>query len=166
VNWLDIVIIVGIAIGFIKGLFDGFIKQVVSFLALALAIFFAGQLARFLCEWALYLDVFASMTPGILHAVCYIIAFVAIIIVIVLLGRIVNIAIKMTPAKLLNTLLGGLFGALVWIFSLSIVFNLLFVFDSQSWLISKQTQSKSVLYDGVKAVVPTVYPFMKEFFGK
>jgi membrane protein required for colicin V production len=106
------------------------------------------------------------MNQGILSALCYIFAFVLIILVIVFLGKIVNIAIKMTPAKFLNILLGGLFGALVWIFSLSIVFNLLYIFDSQSMLISRQTQSRSILYDGVKAVVPTVYPFMKEYFKK
>jgi membrane protein required for colicin V production len=166
VSWLDTGIIICVLIGFIKGLFDGFIKQVVSFLALLAAIFFAGQFARFMRDWLLHFDAFSSMNPGIFSAVCYILAFVLIIIVIVLLGKIVNIAIKMTPAKLLNTLLGGLFGALVWIFSLSIVLNLLSAFDSQSWLISKQTQSKSILYDGVKAVVPTVYPFIKEYFIK
>jgi membrane protein required for colicin V production len=163
-NWLDIVIIVGIAIGLIKGLFDGFIKQLVSFLALILALFFSGQFALFLRDWLRQLDAFSSMNQGILSAICYIFAFVLIIIVIVLLGKVVDIAIKMTPAKFLNILLGGLFGALVWIFSLSIVFNLLYVFDSQSLLISKQTQSKSIFYDGVKAVVPTVYPFMRAYF--
>jgi membrane protein required for colicin V production len=165
-NWLDIFIIVCIVIGLIKGFFDGFIKQVVSFLALILALFFSGQLALFLRDWLRQFDAFLSMNYGILSAICYILAFVLIIIVIVLIGKVVNIAIKMTPAKILNILLGGLFGALVWIFSLSIIFNLLYVFDSQSTLISEQTQSKSIFYDGVKVVVPTVYPFMKAYFNK
>jgi membrane protein required for colicin V production len=166
VNWLDIVILSCAAVGLIKGLFDGFIKQAVSFLALVAAIFFAGQLTRFLRGWLLQFDLFSSISPGIFSAICYILAFSLIIIAIVLIGKIVDVAIKMTPAKPLNVLLGGLFGTLIWAFSLSIVFNLLFVFDSQSRLITKQTQEKSILYEGIRSIVPTVYPFMKEYFKK
>jgi membrane protein required for colicin V production len=130
------------------------------------AIFFAGQLARLMRGFLLHFEFFSSMSSGILSGVCYILAFAVIIIVIVLLGKVVNVAIKMTPAKLLNTLLGGLFGALIGIFSLSILFNLLFVFDTQSRLITKETQSKSIFYEGVREVVPTVYPFIKTYFKK
>jgi membrane protein required for colicin V production len=165
-NWLDILIIICIAAGLIRGLFAGFIKQVVSFLALILAIFFSGQLALFLRASSQRLDAFSSMNQAILSALCYILAFVLIIIIIVLLGRIINIAIKMTPAKWLNILLGGLFGALIWIFSLSIAFNLLHVFDFQSGIIKKETQEKSIFYKNVKSVVPTVYPFIREYFKK
>jgi membrane protein required for colicin V production len=163
-NWLDLIIIVCIAIGLLKGLFDGFIKQVVSFIALVAAIFFAGQLAKLMRDSLLQFDFFSSMSSGIFSAICYILAFSLIIIAIVLLGRVVDVAIKMTPAKVLNILLGGLFGALIWLFSLSILFNILFAFDSQSRLITRQMQEKSVLYDSVKAVVPTIYPFIKEYF--
>ncbi|MDR2057507.1 MAG: CvpA family protein [Dysgonamonadaceae bacterium] len=164
--WLDIVIIICIAFGLIKGLKDGFVKQIVSFLALICAIFFAGQLAQLMREALLRFGFFSSMSSGIFTGICYILAFSLIIIAIVLLGKIVDIAIKMTPVKILNILLGGIFGALIWVFSLSIVFNLLQVFDFQSQLIKKQTQEKSIFYENVKNVVPTVYPFLKEYFKK
>ena len=44
-NWLDITLVCLAGLGFVKGLFDGFIKQVVSLLALVLAIYFCGQIA-------------------------------------------------------------------------------------------------------------------------
>jgi membrane protein required for colicin V production len=163
-NWLDIIILICLAIGLVKGLFDGFVKQIVSFLALVVAIFFAGQLADLGRTGLQHWDVFSSLSPGILTAVCYILAFSVIVIIIVLLGKVVNIAIKMTPAQLLNRLLGGLFGVLVWLFSLSIVFNLLAAFDPHSTVISEQTQTKSALYSGTKNAVPTIYPFIKEYF--
>jgi membrane protein required for colicin V production len=72
----------------------------------------------------------------------------------------------MTPARILNVLLGALFGSLVWLFSLSILFNILFAFDSDSQLISKEIQKKSILYERVRAVVPTIYPFIKEYFKR
>jgi membrane protein required for colicin V production len=163
-NWLDILIIVCVGGGLVKGLFDGFVKQAVSFVALIAAIFFAGQLAKLMRDYLSTFDFFASMSSGIFSAVCYILTFSLIIIVIVFLGRIVDIAIKMTPAKLLNALLGGLFGGLIGLFSLSILFNILFAFDSKSQLIPKQMQEQSFFYDGVKATVPTIYPFIKTYF--
>ena len=39
-NWLDITLLCLAGIGFVKGLFDGIIKQVVSLIALVIAIFF------------------------------------------------------------------------------------------------------------------------------
>ncbi|GHT10710.1 hypothetical protein FACS189415_4680 [Bacteroidia bacterium] len=165
-NWLDIVIIVCVAIGLIKGLFDGFVKQAVSFVALIAAIFFAGQLAKLMRDYLIHFDFFATMSSGIFSAVCYILTFSLIIIVIVLLGKVVDVAIKMTPAKPLNVLLGGLFGILIWLFTLSILFNILFAFDSQSKLIPKQVQEKSILYNSVRTIVPTLYPFIKEYFKK
>ncbi|GHV23882.1 hypothetical protein FACS189428_7780 [Clostridia bacterium] len=162
-NWLDLVIVVCVAIGLIKGLFDGFIKQVVSFIALVAAIFFAGQIAVPVRTFLANHVSSDTVSPQILHGFCYIIAFVIIILIIVYFGKIVDVAIKMTPAKPLNILLGGLFGVGIWLLSLSIVFTIFSVFDSKSTIISQQTKEKSVFYHRVKDIVPTLYPVWKNY---
>ena len=160
-NWLDILIVSCVAVGLIKGLFDGFVKQVVSFIALLAAIFFGGQIAIPVRNFLMQYISGDTLSPSILSVFCYIIAFVSIILIIVLFGKIVDVAIKMTPAKPLNSLLGGLFGMFIWIISLSILFNILSVFDSASSLLPKSTQEKSVFYNRVKSILPTVYPGWK-----
>ena len=57
-NWLDIVILCLAGIGFVKGLFDGFIKQVVSLIALLFAIFFCGEVADWLKDYIMALGWF------------------------------------------------------------------------------------------------------------
>jgi membrane protein required for colicin V production len=165
-SWLDILIVVCVAIGLVKGLLDGFIKQVVSFIALVAAIFFSGQIAVPVRHFLLSHVTGDSVSPQIVSGICYVLAFVLIILIIVLFGRIVDVAIKMTPAKPLNILLGGLFGTFIWILSLSILFNVFAVFDTGSTILSKSTQDQSVLYHKVKNVVPTVYPILKNYFQK
>jgi len=160
-NWLDLIIIVCIAIGLVKGLFDGFVKQAVSFIALIAAIFFAGQLAGWMRSLLQRIDFLGGLDPGILTAACYILSFSLIIIAIVLLGRIVNVAIKLTPAKYLNHLLGGLFGILIGAVSLSILINVLDAFD----IVPAQMRNQSVLYSSIREVVPTIYPIIKEYFA-
>ncbi|GHU63770.1 hypothetical protein FACS1894123_07230 [Bacteroidia bacterium] len=163
-NWLDLTITVCLAAGLIKGLFDGFVRQLVSFVALLAAIFFAGQLSKVLSEWLV--PFVPSLSSGVSLGLCYVLSFSLIIIAIVILGRVVDVAIKMTPAKMLNSLLGGVFGILIGLFSLSILFNLIVVFDPQSYLLSQEIQDNSILFKPVKSVVSVVYPFITEYFKK
>ena len=163
-NWLDLILIVCLAIGLIKGLKDGFIKQAVSLAALIIAIVFAGQVSVPVRIFLMQHITGESVSPQIITALCYILAFVLIILVIYFLGKIVDLAIKLTPAKPLNILLGGLFGIFIWTLSLSVVLNLLAVFDSGSTLLPKQLQDQSVLYRPVKEILPRVYPVWKRLF--
>jgi membrane protein required for colicin V production len=164
VNWLDLAIIVCLAVGLIKGIVDGFVKQVVSFLALAVAIFFAGQIAVPIRSFLFSSSTVTAIPQPVISGLCYLLAFALIIIAIVWVGKLVSFAIKMTPAKPLNTLLGGLFGMFIWIFSLSLLFNIVAVFDYHSKIIPAQIQKESFFYNRIKSVVPTLYPVLKDYF--
>ena len=165
-NWLDIAIVICVAIGLIKGLRDGFVKQLISLIALVLAIFFAGKIAIPLRNFVLSCITGDGISISLVSALCYIVAFILIIILINLLGKLVHLAIKMTPARPLDILLGGFFGLFIWILSLSILFNIFSALDTNSTIITKPTQSKSIFYERVKKVVPTVYPVLKDYFHK
>ncbi|MDR2844126.1 MAG: CvpA family protein [Candidatus Symbiothrix sp.] len=165
-NWLDILIIICMAAGLIKGLFDGFVKRAVSFIALIAAIFLAGQIAVPSRNFLLNHVTGNAVSPLIISGICYVLAFVLIIVLITLLGKLISLAIKMTPARPLDILLGGLLGCFIWILSLSILFNVFSVFDVNAMLLSQSTQEKSILYSKVKGVVPTVYPLLKDYFKK
>ena len=165
-NWLDIVIIICVAVGLIKGLRDGFVKQLMSFIALVLAIFFAGKIAIPLRDFVLRFITGNDIYIPIVSAVCYIVAFILILLLINLLGKLVSLAIKMTPARPLDILLGGIFGMFIWILSLSILLNIFSALDANATIIPKTTQTKSIFYERVKKVVPTVYPVLKDYFHK
>ena len=152
------------AIGLIKGLKDGLVKQAVSLAALIIAIVFAGQVSVPVRIFLMQHITGSTASPQIITALCYILAFVLIIVAIYFLGKIVDFAIKLTPAKPLNILLGGLFGTFIWTLSLSIVLNLLAVFDSGSTLLPKPLQEQSVLYRPLKELLPMVYPVWKRLF--
>ncbi len=157
-NWLDLIIIICIGVAVIKGLFDGFIKQVVSLIALALGILFAGGIAGILQPYAEKL----SFIPSYLtYPVCYIVSFILIFIVMGLLSRLLEKIWNYTPFGCLNNLAGGFIGAVISIFFLSLIFNFLIIFDSESHLIKEQTKKESALFEKVRSVVPTLYPFIK-----
>ena len=74
-NWLDITLLCLAGIGFVKGLFDGIIKQVVSLIALVIAIFFCGKAAAWLKGYILALGWFPEEGVTILS---YIAGFILI----------------------------------------------------------------------------------------
>ncbi|WP_348524201.1 CvpA family protein [Parabacteroides sp. PH5-8] len=161
-NWLDITLLCLAGIGIVKGLFDGVIKQVVSLIALVVAIFFCGKVAGWLQGYVLSLGWLSEQGSTILS---YILGFLLIVAVLLLVGEILHRVVNVTPLSILNHLAGGLFGLLIVVLFTSLLLNLLEIVDRNSALISAQTKVESHFYYPVKQIVPTIYPgnlFLKE----
>lgn len=105
-NWLDITLLCLAGIGFVKGLFDGIIKQVVSLIALVIAIFFCGKAAAWLKGYILALGWFPEEGVTILS---YIAGFILIMGVFILAGELVTKVVGATPLSVINHLFGGFF---------------------------------------------------------
>ncbi|MDR0427070.1 MAG: CvpA family protein [Dysgonamonadaceae bacterium] len=164
-NRIDIIILICVLIGSIKGLFDGIINQAVALFALAGGILFAGLLAKPIKELFLLLPE-KTLSMNIIDGLSYVSAFAAIMTGILLLGKIVSIVVNLTPIAVLNKLTGFIAGGFLWILLLSLILNLTATFDTRSTLITKEAQQHSRFYEPVKAVVPTIYPFIKDYFNK
>lgn len=166
-NWLDIAILIVLAIGVVKGLLDGIIRQVVSLIALLLAIFLSGSVATWIRDFvSAHLEIGDLISPLILNALWYILAFLAIFFLLVSLGNLLSKAVNYTPAGAVDKLFGAISGAFFWILSLSILLNILAVFSPTSTLIPEQIRKESVLYDRTRALFPTLYPYIKEYIQK
>ena len=154
-NWLDITLLCLAGIGFGKGLFDGFIKQVVSLIALVAAIFLCGEAAGWLRGYIVALGWFPEQGVSILS---YVAGFILIMGVLVLAGEIVTKVIDATPLSIINHLGGGLLGLLLSLLFTSLVLNLLDFVDKSSLFISQETKVESRFYEPVRRIVPTIYP--------
>jgi membrane protein required for colicin V production len=162
-NWLDVVIIGCLAVGVIKGLFDGFIKQVVSLAGLASAIFFADNGATILQP---LLENVESIPKQFIYPFCYALSFTLIFTLIAIAGRLLEKIGRLASFGCLNLLAGGVLGFVVAVISLSLALNLLVVFDKQIPIIKEETRKESMLFDQVRSVVPALYPHIKEKFEK
>lgn len=153
-NWLDIVILCLAGAGLAKGLLDGVIKQVAALIALIAGIFFCGMAANWLrgvmSGWGL-------PEPGG-SILSYILGFFLIVGLLVLVGEIMHRVIDVTPLSILNHLGGGLFGLLIMVLSLSLVFNILEIVDQQSALISREVKVESRFYLVIQQIIPVVFP--------
>lgn len=159
-NWLDITLLCLAGIGFVKGLFDGVIKQVVSLIALLVGIFFCTKAALWLREFILALGWFPEQGVTVLS---YVAGFLLIVGVILLAGEILTRVIGVTPLGLLNHLAGGLLGFCFMMAFVSLLLNGLEMVDRGSVLIPRQAKVESRLYHSVKEIIPTIY-FQNLFF--
>jgi membrane protein required for colicin V production len=154
VNWLDIVILCLAGAGLVKGLLDGAIKQVAALIALIAGILFCGMAANWLRGvmggWGL-----PEQGGSILS---YILGFLMIVGLLVLVGEIMHRVIDVTPLSIINHLGGGLFGLLIMVLSLSLVFNIVEIVDPQSLLISRETKFASRFYLIIQSIIPAIFP--------
>ena len=162
-NWLDITLLCLAGIGFGKGLFDGFIKQVVSLIALVAAIFLCGEAAGWLRGYIVALGWFPEQGVSVLS---YVAGFILIMGVLVLAGEIVTKVIDATPLSIINHLGGGALGLLLVLLFTSLSLNLLDLVDRSGVFISQETKVESRFYEPIRQIVPTIYPHNLFSLGK
>ncbi|MDD2436749.1 MAG: CvpA family protein [Massilibacteroides sp.] len=153
-NWLDILIVCLAGVGFMKGLFDGMIKQVVSLLALLIAIYFCSMAADWLKVYLENLDWFSPETVTIIS---YILGFILILGVVLLAGEIIHRIVGVTPLSILNHLGGGVFGLALMLLFLSLCLNLFEFIDKKNSLLSPEVKVESRFYYPIYEIMPTIY---------
>ena len=159
-NWLDITLLCLAGIGFVKGLFDGVIKQVVSLIALLVGIFFCTKAALWLRGYILALGWFPEQGVTVLS---YVAGFLLIVGVILLAGEILTRVVGATPLSVLNHLAGGVLGLCFMMAFISLLLNGLEMIDKGSVLIPRGAKVESRFYNSVKEIIPTIY-FQNLFF--
>ncbi|WP_278945080.1 CvpA family protein [Parabacteroides johnsonii] len=159
-NWLDITLLCLAGIGFVKGLFDGVIKQVVSLIALLVGIFFCTKAALWLRGYILALGWFPEQGVTVLS---YVAGFLLIVGVILLAGEILTRVVGATPLSVLNHLVGGVLGLCFMMAFISLLLNGMEMIDKGSVLIPRGAKVESRFYNSVKEIIPTIY-FQNLFF--
>ena len=159
-NWLDITLLCLAGIGFVKGLFDGVIKQVVSLIALLVGIFFCTKAALWLRGYILALGWFPEQGVTVLS---YVAGFLLIVGVILLAGEILTRVVGGTPLSVLNHLAGGVLGLCFMMAFISLLLNGMEMIDKGSVLIPRGAKVESRFYNSVKEIIPTIY-FQNLFF--
>jgi membrane protein required for colicin V production len=153
-NWLDITLLCLAGIGFVKGLFDGVIKQVVSLVALIAGIFFCAEISDWLRS---YIINWGFPEQGV-TVLSYVLGFLLIVGLFLLVGEVMHRIIGVTPLSILNHLGGGLFGLLIMLLFISLLFNFLGIIDRGAVLISTKSKMESCFYYPIKQIIPTIYP--------
>jgi membrane protein required for colicin V production len=162
-NFLDIIILIPVAIFVFKGLKNGLIIEVASLSALFLGIYAGIYLSDFVSGLLIkhfYLN--ANYTS----AVAFILIFIAVIILVRFIAKAIEKVIDMTTLGFINKLLGAVFAVLKVLFLISLVFYVINKIDSNEKLITSKSKSRSVFYKPVSDIAPMAIPMIKLEYEK
>lgn len=153
-NTVDIVLLIILLVAAVQGFRRGFVLEVVSMLALILAIFVGFKLLH---EGMEFLRDQFDISGSILPYLSFILLFVGTILLLNFLGKIFKKVIDMTLLGSIDNLAGSLFAALKWAFGIS---ALLWIFNYFAINPLEQYTDNAILYPVIVDIAPTVISFI------
>lgn len=154
VNYLDIILIILLGLGLIRGFSNGFIKEITSLVALLLGIFGAIKFSDYTSS--LLIEHF-NMSGKYLPVLSFAITFLVIIIAIHFLGDILDKFFKLPVLSLVNKIAGMVFGLLKTALIVSILLVILGSLDKHVNFLPKDKINNSYLYEPVYSLAPLIF---------
>lgn len=153
-NWLDWALLAILAIAAVRGFFRGFVVELASLLGIVLGIWAASRYNEQVAAWV-------GLGPD-REVVSFAITFLAVIIVVHLLAKLITKAMDLAMLSLPNKVAGTVFGMVRSAFILSVLLNLLLARTGGKELLSQSTVQGSVLYGPLRAFAPLLVPALGE----
>ncbi|MDR1881866.1 MAG: CvpA family protein [Prevotella sp.] len=157
-NWFDLVVVILVLITLIKGFFSGLVMQTAALAGIVLGAVFAGKLSGFIAPRLI------NLTGGPSHIIgplSYLVAFIAILVVLFFAGKLLESFVDALKMTMLNRLAGALFCAAKWIIVFSIVLNLVTEFDRHKQIIKEDTREHSHTYPFITKIAKAVIPYLR-----
>ncbi len=157
-NILDIIILIILAWGAYRGFTQGFILQVVTFIALIIGIWasihFSDVMAEFLTK---HLDITGKYLP----VLSFVLIFVLVVVIAHLIGMLLTRIFELVALGWLNRLGGIAFGILKMAFIVSVILTIQNRLKEKVHVISENQINNSILYKPVSSIAPSVFPHLK-----
>ena len=150
-NYLDLVIALPVVLLAILGFRKGFIKALASLAALILGFYLAVVFSDFAAGWMIkYVDIRHRR----IFIIAFILTFVAVVLLVSLLGRALDKIASLALLGIINRFLGLLFGILKGAFIMSVFILLFNMIDNKEHILKAEVKNNSLLYRPVEAIAP------------
>ncbi|MBL4657954.1 MAG: CvpA family protein [Flavobacteriales bacterium] len=160
---LDIILCIPLIWGLYKGFNKGLIIQVASLLALVLGVYGALLFSDLAKE---ILEANFNMDHKYIPLVAFASTFIAIVIAVHFLGKVLEKAINLIALGFFNKILGAVFGFLKAALLISVALFIFEIIDTQFSFIPKKEKNKSILYGPMSELIPTIAPDAKKLVNK
>jgi len=157
--YLDLIIIVFLAWGMIRGFKRGLIIELCTLMALVLGVFGAYYFGS---EMADYLIREFNTDRRVSLVLAFAILFVGIVIAVYFFGETLEQVVKLVALGLINKLAGLIFGAAKFAILLSGIVFLMEGFPFTQDLVSRKWKNESYLYEPIEEISYLIYPKLTE----
>lgn len=156
VNWLDILLLLPLAVGLVKGLMHGFVSEIIAIAVVVLGVLGARMAAPATSAWML--QQFAWPLE-ICNVVAYVLLFLAIAIVLSFIAKILTKLLNSIHLGWANRLAGGVVGIVKYgLIVLVVVFAMDRVNKRTHWLDKSEIVKTSVVYPYAVQVTERILP--------
>lgn len=154
---IDIILILLLLFGLIRGFMRGLFVELASLIALLAGIYGAIHFSNYA---ATFLENQVDWEQKYISAAAFAITFIIIVLVISLAGKALTKLADFAMLGIVNKLLGALFGVLKTAFILSIILVVIEKINPTLLLISEESKEESALYYPIQILAPTVFPII------
>jgi len=160
-NYFDIIVIIPMAWSLYKGFTKGFVIEVATLLALVLGIYGGLNFSNYASDWLkANWDVSAKLLP----IFSFFLTFIAIVLVIHMIARLIEKFVKLAALGIVNRLMGAIFSLAKVILISSVLVYILDTIDLQYYdVISDEFREESVLYEPLSVIAPTILPLFTKW---
>jgi len=154
-NIIDMVLagllVLGLVIGYRRGLF----VELTSLVGLVLGVYGAIHFSYFLSD---FLESKVSWEASMIQVIAFAGTFIIIVLALVFLGKALTTIAETIMLGFFNKILGALFGALKYALIVSVVLIIFSEFNKTFKFMDKSKTKNSVLYEPVKNLAPLIFP--------
>jgi membrane protein required for colicin V production len=162
-NLIDVVIAMVLILGFVRGSMRGFIVELASLVALVAGIYGAIHFSYYALD---FLKDYVTWEEHYIQLAAFAITFLAIVLFILLIGRLLTKLAGLIALGILNRILGGLFGIVKFAFILSVIIMFLEGINSNIGFLEDEYIETSIFYEPVKSIAPMILPpLLEEYHG-
>lgn len=154
-NTIDIIIVVILLFGLIKGFIKGLFVEITSLVGLILGVYGAIHFSYFLSD---ILKSSVSWDPSMIQIVAFAGTFLIILLALVLLGKTMTKIAETASLGFFNKILGALFGVLKYGLIVSVLLIVFSQFNKTLKFMDQSKTEKSILYEPVKNLASTIFP--------
>ncbi|MCB9017205.1 MAG: CvpA family protein [Paludibacteraceae bacterium] len=152
---LDILILLVLVFGVVRGIWKGFVLELAGFVGIILSIY----AARFYSGLVLgFLESFFGVGKEVSPIFAFLLTFLLAMLAFHFLALLADKFVSLIALGWLNKLLGGFLSLVKYILILSILFNLFDLTNTRLDLLDSGFQTKSKLYQPMKKIAPTILP--------
>ena len=158
-NLLDIILLVLLVPGTIRGISKGLLEQVVTLIGVVLAVYMAYHFSEPVCTW---LDQYINVSETALHVVGFIVMLLGVLIIVMCLAKVLTHVADAASLGWLNRALGFVFAIAVSALILSVLIILFDTLNTKFELIKTPILNESVLYGHLRDLGYFVFPYLKK----
>lgn len=158
-NLLDIILLVLLIPGTIRGISKGFLEQAISLVGVVLAVYLAYHFSEPVC---VCLDKYINVSETVLHVIGFAVMLLGVLVAVMIVAKLFTRVADMASLGWFNRVLGFIFSLAVSAVIISVLIILFDTVNTKFELVKTPVLNDSVLYGHLRDLGYWIFPYLKE----